>query len=153
MDATTWLDNRIKALRLENSAETEEQVERAIDVYVLGLGMAIGFFLQERRYEVFGDMLTMIIGAYKTPEPTAPAATPPVLATILTPSELEGAELRANRLRRGMTQFQVGDGIGATNSTISLWERAEAKLTDHDRQKLARFFADHPVQLKIKGIQ
>lgn len=151
--AEIWLENRLKAVRLEYGAEDAEKIQMEEDFYLMELACAIGRHLNGARYSVFHMVLTGFTTSYAGPAagvaPTSAAR--PDFTTILTPAELEGAELRANRLRRGMTQFQIGDGVGVTNSTISLWERAEAKMTDNDRQKLARFFADNPVQLKIKG--
>ena len=52
-------------------------------------------------------------------------------------------DLRAERIRRGLTQADVAEALGVHRQTVNRWERG--KLGIHPAQeKLIRMWIDHP---------
>ena len=53
------------------------------------------------------------------------------------------------RIHRGLSQYEVAEKLGATQSAVSQWERADSKPQRKTRERLARLYACRPEQLLL----
>lgn len=51
------------------------------------------------------------------------------------------------RIHRGLSQYDVAEKLGTTQSAVSQWERVDSKPHKKTREKLARLYQCRPEQL------
>jgi DNA-binding XRE family transcriptional regulator len=136
-DARTWLDKRIKELRIEQEAGGDRH---AVDYYLWSLAGGIGEHLRGCNSIQFAMAVEAMVTEYAASLPLAPAGFPvPVvngITSTLTMAQLEGAEVRFARLAKKYEQNELGVLTGLPNSTISKWENGKFTPTDEQRARM-----------------
>lgn len=150
-DARTWLENRVKALRLEYATDGDTQAE--IGRYMWNLAMEMGAQLRGVDHGMFTMVVDALVDEYTRP---APLTTPPPssgVVTFLNADQLWAAETRFLRWGKGWKQTHLADLVGATNAQISDWETDKSIPSPEARARVDQALGRPPLQLPLKGCE
>jgi len=63
---------------------------------------------------------------------------------------MDGVTVKELRLRKGMTQVELGEAVGIHVNAIINWENGKTQISDLSRYKVAAFFDVDPDRIKVE---